>query len=86
MTASESERLVDLIRFELHTINPEVPRTLPTDELLRDELGVDSLDLVELVACLEYRFGVLVPEDDWVELRTINQIAEYMASHAQVGT
>lgn len=86
MTGPESERLVDLIRFELHGINPDVPRELPADALLRDELDVDSLDLVELVACLEYRFGVIVPEDDWVELRTIDQIAEYMASHARVGS
>ncbi len=85
MIGPEAERMVDVIRFELHSINPEVPPTLPTDELLRDELGVDSLDLVELVACLEFRFGFLVPEDDWRELETIDQIAEYIATHAQAG-
>jgi acyl carrier protein len=41
------------------------------------DLGVDSLKAIEIVAALEKRYRVLIPEKDIPKIRTINQILEY---------
>ncbi len=71
------DEMLDLLRAELHEVNAEIPRDLPTDRELIAELGVDSLDVVEFVARLEYRFRFVVPDDEWQQLATLDAIAAY---------
>jgi acyl carrier protein len=68
--------MLGVLRAELHEVNAEIPLDLPTDRGLVDELGVDSLDVVEFVARLEHRFR-FVPDDEWRELATLDAIAAY---------
>ena len=74
--ATHGEMLAVLLE-ELHEVNADIPRDLPTDRELTGELGVDSLDVVEFVARLEYRFRFVVPDDEWQRLGTLDQIAAY---------
>jgi acyl carrier protein len=69
--------MLDLLRQELHEVNEEIPRDLPEDRELIAELGIDSLDIVEFVARLEYRFRFVVPDDEWRQLATLDAIAAY---------
>lgn len=69
--------LLEILRHELHEVNEELPPDLPSDKELVAELGLDSLDVVELVARLEYRFRFVVPVEDWQRLATLDAIAEY---------
>ena len=69
--------MLALLRDELHAVNAEIPSDLPTDRGLTEELGVDSLDVVEFVARLEHRFRFVVPDDEWQRLATLDQIAAY---------
>jgi acyl carrier protein len=69
--------MLDVLRAELHEVNAEIPRDLPADRELVDELGIDSLDVVEFVARLEHRFRFVVPDDEWQELATLDAIAAY---------
>jgi acyl carrier protein len=39
-----------------------------------DQLGIDSWALIELRAVLETRFGLLVPDEQWVEMTCPNDI------------
>ena len=73
--------MLDVLRFELHEVNDEIPRDLPDDQELIAELGVDSLDVVEFVARLEYRFRFVVPDDEWQQLATLDAIAAYALDH-----
>ena len=73
--------MLDVLRFELHEVNDEIPRDLPDDQELIAELGVDSLDVVEFVARLEYRFRFVVPDDEWQQLATLDAIARYALDH-----
>lgn len=41
------------------------------------DLGVDSLKAIEIVAALEKRYRVVIPEKDIPKIRTIKQILEY---------
>jgi acyl carrier protein len=45
---------------------------------IEDDLGADSLDIVELIVAFEEEFGVAVPDDDILALRTVGDIAEYL--------
>lgn len=50
---------------------------------LLDDLGADSLDVVELVMALEEAFGIEVPDDDVENIRTISDIVQYIESRAE---
>lgn len=45
--------------------------------LLRD-LGLDSLDIVDLVLKMEDQFSISIPDDDYPKLQTVGQINEYV--------
>jgi acyl carrier protein len=69
--------MLDVLLAELHEVNPEIPSDLPLDRELIGELGLDSLDVVEFVARLEYRFRFVVPDREWQQLATLDAIAAY---------
>ena len=46
-----------------------------------DDLGADSLDIVELVMAFEEEFGVEIPEDDAEKIATVNDAIEYIDNH-----
>ena len=50
---------------------------------LLDDLGADSLDVVELVMALEEEFGIEVPDEDVENIRTVGDIVEYVGSRAE---
>jgi acyl carrier protein len=50
---------------------------------LLDDLGADSLDVVELVMALEEEFSIEVPDEDVENIRTIGDIVQYIG--ARVG-
>ncbi len=78
-----TEDLITAVREELAVAAPDTPAHAPADAELTADLGVDSLSVLELVARLEYRFGVVVPDEDWARMRSIAAIADYLA-HALV--
>ena len=43
-----------------------------------DDLGADSLDVVELVMALEEEFGLEISDEDAEKLRTVRQAIEYI--------
>jgi acyl carrier protein len=71
--------LITAVREELAVAVPDVPHDVPEEALLRADLQVDSLALLELVARLEYRFSVSVPDEDWPRLGSVGDIAGYLA-------
>lgn len=48
-----------------------------------DDLGADSLDVVELVMALEEEFGLEISDEDAEKLTTVKQAIEYIGSHAK---
>ncbi len=57
--------------------------SLSPEANLLDDLGADSLDVVELVMALEEAFGIEVPDDDVENIRTIGDIVQYIEARAQ---
>ena len=43
----------------------------------------DSLALLSLLAMLEEEFGMIIPRDNFVKLRTINDLFQYVITHRE---
>ena len=54
------------------------PDTITVDTNLIDDLGADSLDVVELVMSLEDVFGISISDEDAAQLYTVRRIVEYL--------
>ncbi len=48
------------------------------DASILDDLGADSLDVVEMVMSLEEAFDIEVPDADVEEMRTVSDIQRYV--------
>jgi acyl carrier protein len=58
----------------------DVSEAVPGASIL-DDLGADSLDVVELVMSLEDAFDIEVPDEEVEGLRTIGDIQQYVRAH-----
>lgn len=56
-------------------LNLSVDQIKPESDVVKD-LGADSLDVVELLISLEDNYGVSIPEDDIVNVKTVQDIVE----------
>ena len=54
------------------------PATITMDTSIVDDLGADSLDVVELIMSLEDMFGISISDDDAAQLDTVRRIVEYL--------
>ncbi|MCX7641448.1 MAG: acyl carrier protein [Elusimicrobiales bacterium] len=43
-----------------------------------DDLGADSLDIVELVMAMESKFDIEIPDDDAQKIRTVGEAVDYL--------
>lgn len=59
----------------------DVAEVTPDANIL-DDLGADSLDVVELVMTLEEAFDIEVPDEELEGLRTIGDVERYVVAHA----
>jgi len=50
---------------------------------LQDDLGADSLDVVELVMAFEKSFDLQVPDEDVERMRTLGDIERYLEKRVQ---
>lgn len=51
------------------------------DASFMEDLGADSLDLVELVMSFESDFGITIPDEDSAELTTVQKAIDYVKAH-----
>ena len=63
---------------------PVAPETVTMDALLKEDLEVDSLDLVELSMMLEDEFNVKIPDDRMAEIRTVGNVVEFVQTGLSV--
>jgi len=46
-----------------------------------DDLGADSLDIVELIMAFEEEFDIEIPDEDAEKIGTVQQAIEYIETH-----
>ena len=59
------------------------PDTINDDTDLADDLGADSLDVVDLVMTLEEEFDIEIPDEDIETMTTVGEIVEYISSKTE---
>jgi acyl carrier protein len=74
--------LMAKLRAELRSIQPRLPQTWATGLLFTTDLGLDSLDLVEMSARLEQRYGLLIPDTELRSFVSLDAVADYLCAHA----
>jgi acyl carrier protein len=76
--ASVEEKVKHIIVEQLGVDAEEVK----ADASFVDDLGADSLDVVELVMALEEEFGLEISDEDAEKLATVKQAIAYIDEHA----
>jgi acyl carrier protein len=51
---------------------------LKVDVPLREQLELDSMDFLDIVMELRKRYRIQIPEDDYLELATMNSTVNYL--------
>jgi acyl carrier protein len=72
---------------ELSRVAPDIdPETVGDDDNIQDDLDLDSMDVLNLVAALHARLGIDIPEQDYPEISTPNRAATYLSLHLAAQT
>ncbi len=78
MSASVEERVKTIICDQLAV---EPAKVTPTASFI-DDLGADSLDIVELVMTMEEEFDLDIPDEDAEKIKTVGDVTKYIAAKA----
>jgi len=56
------------------------PDEVKEDSKFVEDLGADSLDVVELVMALEEKFDIEIPDDEAEKIATVKDVIDYIES------
>ncbi len=71
------EIIADELGFDIEKI------TLETN--IQDDLGADSLDVVELIMSIEDEFDIMIPDDAAMEVKTVAQLVKLIEAETNKG-
>jgi acyl carrier protein len=75
--AAVQEKVKSIIVDQLGVNEGEVT---PTASFV-DDLGADSLDIIELVMAFEEAFNIEIPDEDAEKIKTVKDAIDYVESH-----
>lgn len=69
---------------ELTRVAPDIDAaTVGETDHLQDDLELDSMDVLNLVAALHERLGVDIPEPDYPEIATLSRAVIYLSARSE---
>ncbi len=76
MSVSEKVKsiIVEQLGVEADEVTPEASFT--------EDLGADSLDIVELVMAFEEEFGIEIPDEDAEKIGRVQEAVSYIEQHS----
>lgn len=80
MSSEEVFEKVKAIIVEQLQVNEE---TVTEEASFIDDLGADSLDLVELIMALEEEFGIEIPDADAEKVVTVADVVNYIKENVE---
>lgn len=75
ITAKVKEIIVDQLSVEPDEVVPEAS--------FIDDLGADSLDLVEMIMALEEEFDVSIGDEEAEKIKTVQAAIDFINSHSE---
>jgi acyl carrier protein len=83
MPQVDRNAVVDVVKNQLADILEIDASSIQESQSFADDLGADSISLIELVDCLEQEFSQTLPsfqfdDDDLVHLRTVADAVDYI--------
>jgi acyl carrier protein len=72
--ASTEERIIQIVCDNLGVGKEQVTRNTSFQE----DIGADSLDIVELVMELEEEFEITIPDEEAEKIKTVGQAIDYI--------
>jgi acyl carrier protein len=78
VAAFSEDRVKEIIAKELEV---DV-KQLTAEAKFIEDLGADSLDIVELVMALEDEFGLDIPDEDAEKMKTVGDAMNYLKQHS----
>jgi len=77
MTKAEIVQTVNNFLIEEIEVNEEV---IKDDALLKDDLGIDSLDFVDIVVIVERNFGFKIKPEEMADVKTLSHFYDFIES------
>lgn len=77
MSANLETRVKEVLAEQL---NVDASQLEPSKSFIND-LGADSLDVVELVMAMEEEFNIEIPEEDAEKIQTVGDAVKYITEH-----
>jgi acyl carrier protein len=77
--AAVEEKLKQIIVEQLGVDEAEVTASAS----FVDDLGADSLDIVELVMAFEEAFDIEIPDEDAEKIKTVKDAVDYISAHSK---
>jgi acyl carrier protein len=75
----KAEEIRAMIIEVIHEIVPDEDMSnLKGDIRIRDQIEMDSMDFLDIIMELRKRYNVFVPEDDYMELSTLDSSVAYL--------
>lgn len=78
---AESNLVAEITQFVRTIGRIDAGVVIGPDQVLDEELGLDSLAIVEVILKIEDKYGLTIDEDEAARLHTIADLAEYVAAH-----
>lgn len=78
MSQAIEERVRSIISDQLGVAEEQVK---PESKFIED-LGADSLDIVELIMAMEEEFETEIPDEEAEKIRTVNDVISYIKNNA----
>lgn len=75
---STSQPIRDQVFHTLGTHLNRDPERLHPEDHLRDDLGLDSLQTIELIYEVESAFDIQIPDEDFGQIQTIGDVVNYL--------
>ena len=76
---SVQDRVIEIVSEQLNVSKEQI--TAETSFI--NDLGADSLDLVELVMEFEDEFDITIPDDEAEQIKTVGQAVKYIEEHSK---
>lgn len=74
------DEIKEAVLRALSDVAPEAdPSTIRTDVDLRDQLDIDSMDLLNFIIGIHEQVQVDIPEADYPRLQTLDDVVDYVA-------